>query len=208
MAYINFTLLSEKGISGEQYLILQCCKQMKFEDVSETLISFCKEDTEPLLSLEDIGLVSFVKGKAKDTLFQKARLTEKGTNLMDSFETPDITDEDLRLWDWLVVIYKKKDKKIGNATKGKKWLANFRVQSGISRNKLAELCNTFVRDESRMEWSYQLDYVFFKPKDVFTTRFSLEESKLWSYYQERKNYFDEKFLKIDEDERIKRGEEQ
>jgi hypothetical protein len=116
---------------------------------------------------------------------------------MDLFETPEITDEDIVIWDWLVSIYKKRDKKIGNAKKGKIWLANFRVQSGINLNKLSFLCKEFINDKERMEWSFQLDFIFFKPSNVFESRFSLEGSKLWHYYQDRQEFFDNEFEKFD-----------
>lgn len=201
MAYINIKLLESKKITFVDYFLLQCCKQMKFEDVSESLVELARlcntDEMEPLLELEQQGLVVFVKGKAKDNMFQRARLSAKGSEWMDLFETPEITEEDIVIWDWLVLKYKEKDKKIGNSKKGKLWLANFRVQSGIDRNKLSLLCDTFIKDESRMEWSFQLDYIFFKPSSLFSVNFQLEDSKLWSYYQDHKEFFDKRFATMD-----------
>ena len=191
MAYINFDQVIKKEISYIDVLILQCCKQMSSEKLSEHLIALCEEDPEKLLALEDKGLLKFVKdGKS---IFEKARLSPAGTELLNSFEFASVSDEDLIVWDWLVKKYKSLEKEIGNATKGKKWLAAFRAASGIEKNNLVILCKSFIADESKMTYSHKLEYLFFKPSHAFDVRFSLESSKLWSYYQENKAMFDEKF---------------
>jgi hypothetical protein len=192
MAYINFEILESKQITPLEYLILQCCKQMKTEDVSKQLIELCG-DEEPLINLEQRDFVQFVKGKAKDNFFQKARLSARGTELMDLIETPFIIPEDVVVWDWLSRHYEKEGKEVGNAKKGKIWLASFRANSGIAKNHLVTLCLAFTKDEAQMEYSKRLDYVFFKPDNVFTTRFELDSSKLWRYYLKRKDYFDKVF---------------
>ena len=196
MAYINFPLLKTRGLSQSQYLILQCCKQQKFEDLHETLIELCNEDVEELFTLEEKGLVQFIKGKARDTFFQRARSSKSGDDLLELLETAAVTEEDIIIWDWLANIYKKRDKKVGNAKKGKFFLAQFRIQSGINKNNLSFLCHAFIKDPAKMEWSFQLDYVFFKPDNVFTTKFDLEQSKLWHYYKDNQEYFDKKFAEL------------
>jgi hypothetical protein len=192
MAYINFEILESKQITPLEYLILQCCKQMKTEDVSKQLIELCG-DEEPIINLEQRDFVQFVKGKAKDNFFQKARLSARGTELMDLIETPFIIPEDVVVWDWLSRHYEKEGKEVGNAKKGKIWLASFRANSGIAKNHLVTLCLAFTKDEAQMEYSKRLDYVFFKPDNVFTTRFELDSSKLWRYYLKRKDYFNKVF---------------
>lgn len=193
MAYINFTLLFEKEFTTKDFIILQIIKQSPFEDLTDHLVSACDSEVENLLEFEDKGLVEFIKGKKGDTFFQRARLSKKGSELLDSLEIAEVLPEDEIIWDWLVKVYKNKDKKIGNTKKGKRYLAQFRIHSGLSRNKLSYLCHAFIIDETRMEYSHILEYVFFKPANVFTTRFDLEESKLWAYYQEHFEAFQEEF---------------
>lgn len=200
MAYINFKLLRKKGLTMTDYTILQCCKQAKFEDLSEELMEFCNEDVEQLLKYEDSGLIKFVKGKAKDTFFQRARLSKEGETLMANLEAVDATEEDIVIWDWLANIYKKNEKDIGNSRKGKMYLAQFRAASGIDRNRLSFLCSKFIKDESRMEYSHRLDYVFFKPPNIHAVKFDLEESKLWKYYLQSREFFDKRFEEILEKE--------
>lgn len=200
MAHINFHYLKTQEISVQDFLRLQCCKQMKYEDVSETLIELCKEDPEPLFVLEEIGFIEFIKGKIKDSMFKKARLTKKGYAFMENVEAASVTEDDILIWDWLAGIYKSQNKDLGNSKKGKMWLASFRSQSGITRNKLSYLCKAFINDEDRMEYSQRLDYVFFKPPNHFSVKFDIEESKLWKYYLAKKEMFDKQFDKIDERE--------
>ena len=198
MAYINFEVLSSSQVTTKEYIILQICKQMKFEDLSEELIDACGEsEVESLLKLEDKGLTHFIKGNPKDTFFQRARLTPRGTKFMDKVEMALVNEDDELIWDWLVKIYKKLDKSIGTESKGKKNLASFRVHSGINKNKLAYLCRAFISDEARMEWSFQLEYLFWKPSNIHQVRFSLDDSKLWKYYLDNKEMFDREFERID-----------
>jgi len=203
MAYINFEILQDKSVTLPEYLILQCCKQMKTEDVSTHLANIdCENNSveDTLLILEDKGFVQFIKGKSKDNFFQKARLSAKGTELMDLIETPFIIPEDVVVWDWLSRHYEKEGKEVGNTKKGKIWLASFRANSGIAKNHLVTLCLAFTKDEAQMEYSKRLDYVFFKPDNVFTTRFELDSSKLWRYYLKRKEHFDKVFEDMDRKE--------
>lgn len=177
-------------------MILQCCHQMRFEDLSEDLIKLCDDEVETLLRYEDKGLVQFVKGKSKDTFFQRARLSKHGSKVLEDLGTAIITEEDIIIWDWLVGFYRKEGKEIGNSKKGKLWLASFRVESGIDRNRLSFLCQKFITDETQMDYSHRLDYVFFKPPNIHSVKFDIEESKLWKYYNRSKAFFDARFETI------------
>jgi hypothetical protein len=57
-----------------------------------------------------------------------------------------------------------------------------------------------MNDSSQFEWSKRLEFLFFKPGNVFSVRFDLEQSKLYQYYIKHKEEFDDKFKKIDEKE--------
>lgn len=198
MSYINFEYLEEQKIQPLEYIALQACKQMRYEDVSAYLIEICT-DEEFLLKLEDRGLVTFVKEGAKKNLFQRARVSSAGKKILESSEVPGILDEDIKIWDWLAETYRKLNKEIGNAAQGKRWLAAFRVHSGINKNYLAKLCTDFINDDTKMEYSFRLEYVFYKPSNqVAVPKFELEGSKLWQFYISRKEYFDAKFKQMQE----------
>lgn len=191
--YLNFELLRKSGLTANDYGILLACKQQRSEKLGEYISEMCSDTEEPLLKLEDKGLVTFIKGTSKDCFFDKARTTPKGNELIDELNDAPTTEEDKKLWDWLERVYVNKGKEIGNKKKGLKYLSQFRAQSGIERNNLGFLCTKFIKDERCMEYSIRLDYIFFKAPNVFVTRFSLEDSKLYQYYLQNKEFFDKKF---------------
>lgn len=186
--YINFGMLDARGLTAQNLILLQMCKQNKFEDLSGFIEK--RFDELDFLLLEERELIEYIKPKKKDdTKYQLARISKKGNELLSDLETPEITEEDLTVWNWLSESYKKAGKQVGNSKKGKLWLAQFRVESGITRNHLVKLCSEFLYDEKCQEYSFRLDYVFFRPANVFTTRFDINESKLWQYYLSREEYF-------------------
>ena len=196
--FINFKNIKKRYLTYTEALILQCAAQMRSEDFSENLAELCGGDDKVLLNLEEREYVTFIVPKKKsDTLFQRARLTKFGKETVDSFDEPILTREDEIVWDWLVKVYKAKGKEVGNAKKGKHHLSEFRSHSGIAKNSLAHLCKSFMSDESQMAWSMRLEYLFWKPVNVFETRFSLDASRLYQYYLNNKTIFDEHFEKLE-----------
>jgi hypothetical protein len=187
--YINVKILEVHSISLIDTVILQLVKQNKFEDMSEIL----EELSVDLDSLRMRGLIEGIKGKPKDSVFKKIRLTEKGSSILDDIEIPEILEEDLKIYDWLESIYTKSGKDIGNKKKTKTLIAKFRAHSGISKNNLAFLCKAFIEDPAQFEYSIRLEYLFFKPANVFTTKFDIESSRLYQYYLKYKDEFDKKF---------------
>jgi hypothetical protein len=194
--YINFKYSASKGITPGELLILQMCKQQMYEDLSIELEKLCLGKQEHLKKYFDAGLVTFVKGKKDDTIWHKARLSPKGKDLLDDIETPEVIDEDIIIFEWLKKVYLKRGKQVGNAKRCKSHIAYFRVNSGIRGNCLAHLAKEFLDDDEQQQWSIRLDYVFFKAPNAFSTRFDLEESKLYKYYSNNKSKFDAEFEKI------------
>lgn len=186
--YLNVKMIEARGLTLDLVLLLQLCKQNKFEDLSEQIKLRAGLD---MAWLNERGLVEHVKAKNKsETEFHTVRLSKKGQTYLDDIETPEITDEDLKIFDWLSRTYKNAGKEVGNRKKTLIWLANFRVESGINRNKLVTLCNYFLKDEHQQQYSQKLQYVFWKPSHMYATKFQLEESKLWQYYLANQDHFD------------------
>ena len=175
--------------------LLLTLKQVTKKDMSDKVASLITTD-EDLEDLEKEGYIKYIKGKKSDSLITKMRLGRKGTEFLNSLDEPDVEEEDIKIFDWLADIYRKRDKQIGNGKKTKRLIASFREKSGIEKNKLAFLCNAFISDEDQQEWSYMLEYVFWKPTNAFQSRFTLEDSRLWKYYNKRKQYFDNEFKNI------------
>lgn len=177
------------------YLIL---KQAGKRDVSEELkkLNTAEED---LKKLEETEMITYIKGNKKQNLLQKMRLTKKSKKYLDSLDEVEVSEEDLQFFEWLKGIYIKRDKKIGNGAKTKRLIAQFREKSGIEKNHLATLCNHFINNDDEQEWSFMLEYIFWKPVNVFQTKFALDQSRLYQYYLDKKEYFDAEFKRIDKE---------
>ena len=77
-------------------------------------------------------------------------------------------------------------------------LAKFRVESGLRTNRLAKLIEKYTNDELEQEYSHILEYVFFKPSNMFQSKFDIHQSRLYNYYLKNRQYFDRIFLTIPE----------
>lgn len=195
--YINFQLAKTKGLTPTDVANLQLISQNKTESLWEIITETVSLQTLDLY--QNLGYITLVKAKNKaDTIQNRVRLSTKGSELLEDLQVPEVNSEDLMLYDWLESTYKKEDKEIGNRKKTKLYIALFRAHSGIDRNKLALLCKTFMNDSSQFEWSKRLEFLFFKPGNVFSVKFDLEQSKLYQYYLKHKEHFDNKFAKIEE----------
>lgn len=188
MSYINLNILEAKQLTLTELSILQLCKQAKMEDVSAILSSH--NSIVDLLIRKN--LLEEIKGKKTDTFFQKIRTTKLGNETLENIETPEIIEDDLRIFEWLKNIYLESNKELGNQKKTKLLIALFRVNSGISKNSLAYLCQSFINDESQFEWSKKLEFLFFKPANMYE-KFNIDGSKLYQYYLKNQVEFDKKF---------------
>lgn len=175
--------------------LLLVLKQAAKKDVVEKIAQLVISD-EDLDALEEGGYIKYIKGKKDDTIIHRMRLDKNGTKFLNSLDEPDVEDQDVQIFEWLSSIYKKRNKEIGNGKKTQRLIASFREKSGIEKNHLAFLCNSFINDEEQQEWSFKLEFVFWKPTNLFQTRFVLEESRLYKYYLKKENYFDKEFKKI------------
>lgn len=196
--YINFVIAKNRGLSPTDVANLQLISQNKTEDLEEIITDNIQLSI--LNWYQELEYVTLVKAKNKsDSIQNRIRLSPKGNDLLEDLQVPQINDDDLQLYNWLEKTYHKEGKELGNRKKTKLYIALFRVNSGIDRNKLALLCKAFMNDSSQFEWSKKLEFLFFKPGNVFSVKFDLEQSKLYQYYIKHKEHFDNKFAKIDED---------
>ena len=189
--YINFPILESYGLIPEDVIVLQAIFQNKFEDNGDLLELICNIE-----KFERYELVKYVTGSKKTSKFKLIRLSDKGSKILDEIQISYANQDDLDVYAWLESVYKKEGKEIGNAKKTKSLIAQFRVHSGIERNHLAYLCRVFIKDEKEMEFSKRLEYLFFKPANLFQVKFDIEQSRLYQYYLKKKEWFDVKFEQI------------
>ena len=195
--YINSKLLRSRGLMHIELVALQLIKQNKNEDQSIDIREIVYEEMK--MRLMSYGLIDFVKAKNKSQDFANTiRTTTKGNVwLEDITNTVKVEEQDIIIFDWLKRHYDSLGKEIGSETKCKNNIAWFRTESGIEKNNLIELCKAFTGDENRMEYSKVLEYTFYRPNNHFQTTKKLEDSKLWLYYEKRREYFDHRFKELE-----------
>lgn len=194
MLYINYKLVKELEEDGHYAFdlikILTAINQGEKEVVKEMI----KHPTDYNLTFKDKPLVKTVKPKNKqETWHDVVRLDKAGKDLLKDLVEAEVSDEDVKVFDWLSKHYKEIGKEVGNGSKTKRHIRDFRTKSGIEKNNLVRLCLAFISDEDNMQFSQKLEYVFYKPKTVFATKFELEESRLYQYYIKLKDQFDKIF---------------
>ena len=192
MAYFNFKLAESYTLIPKDVLLLQMIYQNKQDNMS----IFIEPFSDSFNKLENQGFIKYINGSKKDAPSQLVRLTSKGIDILDTIQIPNINQDDLDIADWVKSIYEKSQKEIGNLKNLKSHVALFRTHSGIERNCLAFLIKSFINDEENFKYSQRADYLIWKPENLFQTKFSLDASKLYQYYNKRKEWFDDKFKNI------------
>ena len=184
--YINFNLAAERGFTPSQVLALQAIKQNRNEDTSEVIETLLGLDTK---FFRDSGLVTFIKGSKKDSVFKLIRLSSKGTKYLDELTTPEVTENDLRMFDYLCHMYLNADdaegRTLGNLKLGRIYCAQFRQLMGLTSHEMYWLCDLFIYNH---RYTKVLEYIFFTKKDNPYGKFkdNLESSKLYQFYQSNK----------------------
>lgn len=193
--YINFKLLSSREVSPLELMLLIACRQNQSGESAQVIKEYYHE-TPGLESMEQRGYIEYIKGKKGQEPWDKIRLSKRGKDFLEDIETPEVTADDLKVYEWLEAIYKNSERIIGNRKKTKMYIACFRAQSSIEKNRLAYLCQCFINDSDNMEYNLKLEFMFFKPDNVYSTRFDLEQSRLYKYYLKHQEYFDKEFEKL------------
>lgn len=198
MNYINVSLLKSRNLSLHEFAILCLLRQNKFEnnlDILETELN-----TDVLKKFEDLNLIEQVKRKNKaQNEIELIRTSKKGSEWIEDISTAELCEDTLKIYNWIENIYLSTNREIGNKKKTKQFISQFSKESGITRNHLAYLIQSFINTDSEFEWSKKLQFLFFKGDSLFSVRFDLSASRLYQYYQKRRDYFEQEFLKIKND---------
>lgn len=195
MAYFNTELAKSRELHPLDIFVLQILHQNKSDDMSEDLNLLMDDDM--IKRLYEANLVQMIKGTKKMNEFQKLRLSKKGKKWLSDFQTYKVVENDYKLFDVLKQIYLKEEKEIGSEKKTLELIAWFRLETGFSHKAIWLIAKKFVEDEQRMEYSKVLEYAFWKSTNHFQTQPKLEDSKMFSYYEKYKDYFDKEIEKLD-----------
>ena len=197
MAYFNTELAKTRGLHPTDIFILQLIHQNRTQDMSEDLaLTFDDDSMRRLYSLE---LVTMIKGTKKMDEFQRLRLSNKGKKWLSDFQTYQTVENDFKLFETLKNIYLKEGKEIGSEKKTVDLIAWFRLETGFTHREIWLIAKNFVQDETRMEYSYMLERIFWSSTNHFQTKAKLEDSKLYLFYEKYKDKFNKEFEKLNKE---------
>lgn len=191
MAYFNYQLAEKRGLSPRDAHLISMINQNKTEDVSEQIgLEMGEDNMKRLLAFE---LVTMIKGTKKQTDFQKLRLSKKGKKWYRDLQTVNTVHNDFEMFNYVKRIYMDLGKDIGDDNTVVNLIAWFRAETGFNHKQIYILLKTFVEDDSQMEYSNVLEYVFWKRPHLYATNQNLKDSRIWKYYNHHKAMFENKF---------------
>lgn len=186
--YLNFIEFNKSKLTSSQLVCMIAIYLKKSEEIN----------LDDLDVLRERKLVTFIKGTPKQSQVEKVRLSERGKELLLSFSESEVLEEDVVIGEWLVNYYKRAGKIVKSKPKVIRLLRDFRIKSGISKNNLAKLCKAFLSDEDNMKFNNILENAIYTPPSAYASRFKLEDSRLYQYYLNRKDFFDKQVFNHDE----------
>lgn len=186
MNYVNDNMVHAKGYNINQVALIQLIKQNRVENKEDSIAMYITD--EWLEGFENEGIIKYVKKKKKsDSDFSVMRLTKKGEELLEVFETPEITPGDDDMFNYLVDMYLKdeEDRSIGNKKKTRMYCAIFRQKLSLSLHEMYWLCYQFLED---YPYTKRLEYVFFNSNKNRYGKFSnnLEDSPLYQFLDQHR----------------------
>lgn len=197
MGYINYEIMTSKQLSLGELGVLQLIKQSKIEDLSQQ-IEFEVQGTNILEKWLNIGYIEEIKGKKDQTLYQKLRTTKLANEILEDIETPDVTEGDLKMRDYLIEMYlnhEDTERSVGNKKKISIYISIMRQRLGLTLHEFFYLCEYFLAE---YPYTKLLEYIFFNSNKNRYGKFqnNMEDSSLYQFYDSRKeeiqNYWNSK----------------
>jgi len=185
---INKNYIKAKGLEPHDVFYLGLVLQNATEDMVEELVIYLG-DVEYRL-YEELKLITHIKAKNKnDHVYKSIRLTKKGKEFYRNSQILDYTKEDEALLEHLSAIYESVEKPIGNEVKVKQLLAWFCAETGYSRQMVYKAIKFYIStmvEQNKELYISTLENLLWKPPSVFSTKWTLADSKLYQYIQEHK----------------------
>lgn len=183
--YINTELLLEKDLTPTELILLQIIHQNRTEEVDRVIAMTITD--EALKKFEDRNLIEYIKGKKSQSEFEKIRLTSKGSKLLDDLQTPEISDGDSQMFDYLCKMYldhEDEERVIGNKKKTKMYVAIFRKELQLTLHQMYWLCWLYLSEE---KFTKRLQYIFFNNNVNRYGKFkdNIEDSSLYQFLSSR-----------------------
>ena len=185
---ININYLMQKGLSYHDFTNLQLIAQNTEPKMYEEII--INMTAEDLTRLHALDMLSLIKLKRKaDHDYTRLRLSKKGKEAFRNAQIVDYTKEDELLLEHLTGLYKKMDKTVGNEVKVKQMIAWFRTEADFTRKHIYIAIKFFLtkhQEEDKTKYIPSLENLMWKSSNVFATKWSLADSRLYQFIQENK----------------------
>jgi hypothetical protein len=185
--YINLSVFTKSQLLFSDLIFLCAISQTETTWLIENL-------TEDIYErFKAISLVKHIKTKnKKEHSYESLRLSESGKTLLSQLEEAEVEEQDERIFLLLENHYRKLGKDIGNKSKTKRHIRDFRVKGKIEKNNLINLVLDFLQENE--DKSKRLEYIFYYPKTAFETKFNLDGSWLWNHFEKNKERISKTFI--------------
>ena len=208
---MNLDVFFKSKITAEEFILLSVIQQNSGGNQKEKL----EEINDDYKSLEDKGFVKFVKAKNKtQSIHELIRLDKKGSKLLVDLFTYSPEEDTEKIISWIETTYKSMGKFIKNRKEACRRCEFFSKSTGIEKNKLAFLLQTFMQNvynpdihgdnfreakkqNPNLVLSNQVENIFWTPKDIFSKHYSLDNSPLYTFYLDNEEFFNTHFKKYE-----------
>lgn len=180
--YLNFNILKNSGIEFEDLKYLIGAKQRETE-VLETIPEHI------LKRLERLSLIKYIKiPNKKANPLHYLRLDSAGKKLLDNLDTPEVTEQHLKMRDYLIAMYlshEDKERVVGNKKLIGIYISVLQNHLGLDIYRFYYLCEFFLSEHI---YSKKLENIFMDRNKIRYGEFKnhIEDSHLYQFYEQRK----------------------
>ena len=180
--YINFPLFEKSGLQPEDIYFLAGIKQTEREVID-------KLTGDIFNRLEALKLLTSIKGKKGDNPMYNIRLSPLGKKLLEDIETPEVTEQHLKMRDYLIEMYlshEDKERVIGNKKLIGIYISVLQNYLGLDIYRFYYLCEFFLSEHI---FTKKLENIFMDRNKIRYGEFKnhIEDSALYNFYEQRKS---------------------
>ena len=206
---MNLDVFFKSKITAEDFILLPVLPQNSNGSQRERLLELDSDYS----SVSEY--VKFVNRKNKtQTLHDLVRLDKKGNKLLVDLFTYSPDEDTKKLVDWVIETYKGIGKFCKNKKEAYRRCQFFSESSGIKRNRLAVLIQTFMQNVYNPEvhgdsfreakkqnpnlvLSNQVENIFWNKPNLFAKHYNLDDSPLYKIYLKNEEHFLKQFKKYE-----------
>ena len=179
--YINFNLLHSKGLQPEDIYFLVGIKQ-----VDKSVLDKLTGDI--FNRFNELSLLTSIKGKKGDNPAYNIRLSANGKKLLEDIETPEVTEQHLKMRDYLIDIYlshEDKERVVGNKKLIAIYISVLQNYLDLDIYRFYYLCEFFLSEHI---FTKKLENIFMDRNKIRYGEFKnhIEDSSLFQFYEQRK----------------------